>query len=160
MDAFEGLAAGELEGSEYRRVKTEVILLNKPYGAVEAWVWEWKGQVDPARKIPSGDWMDVERPPQNPDFTLLGAGALPVFLVAATGVEWVKERVVSNPEASHLGAALFCLILFYATPLLGIMAARVGEKRRERWRLLRWLSCVACTLGLIAGFLMIGVSPR
>ena len=63
LDEFEGLAAGEMEGSEYRRVKTEVILLVEPFGSLDAWVWEWKGPFDPSRMIPSGNWQDVELPP-------------------------------------------------------------------------------------------------
>jgi hypothetical protein len=149
LDEFEGLAANELEGSEYRRVKTEVILLNEPYGAVQAWIWEWKGEVDPSRKIPSGDWMDVERAPQNPNFTLLSAGTLPFLFVTAGGVMWVKYRLHIDPDGNHLGITLFSLVLFYATPLLGILAAIAGDKRRERWSWMRHASCLVCVLWLV-----------
>lgn len=56
LDAFEGLSAGEIEGSEYRRVKTLVLTSE---GVIEAWVWEWKGPVDPSRNIKSGDWLEA-----------------------------------------------------------------------------------------------------
>lgn len=156
LDEFEGLAAGELEGSEYRRVKTEVILLEKPYGSVDAWVWEWKGDVNPAKRILSGDWMDVERPPQNPNFTLLSAATLPFLFGTAAGVDWVKDRVLSNPDGDHLVLTLFWLVLFYATPILGIMAANVARQRRERWALLRRLSCFACAMWLVAAIVSMG----
>jgi gamma-glutamylcyclotransferase (GGCT)/AIG2-like uncharacterized protein YtfP len=158
LDEFEGLAANELEGGEYRRVKTEIILLDKPYGAVEAWVWEWKGEVDPSRKIPSGDWMDVEKAPQNPDFTLLSVGALPFLLITAAGVDWVSGRVLSQPEENHLFGVLFWLLVFYTVPVLGILAARAGEKRFERWRPVRWVSCIACTLWIVGGFFSMSIS--
>jgi len=55
LDVFEGLSAGETEGSEYRRVPTEVTDDGK---ATHAWVWEWLGPVDEARLIASGDWLE------------------------------------------------------------------------------------------------------
>jgi gamma-glutamylcyclotransferase (GGCT)/AIG2-like uncharacterized protein YtfP len=58
LDEFEGLAAGELEGGEYRRVKALVTL--EDGDAVEAWVYEWKGSVSEAYVIPEGDWLAAE----------------------------------------------------------------------------------------------------
>ena len=54
LDVFEGLSAGEIEGSEYRRVKTGVINAG---GSTEAWIWEWLGPVREADRIPEGDWL-------------------------------------------------------------------------------------------------------
>jgi len=156
LDEFEGLAANELEGSEYRRVKTEVILLEKPYGVVDAWVWEWKGEVDPSRKVLSGDWMDVERPPQNPNFTLLSAAAVPFLFVTAGGVEEMAKRILSRSDALYLVLLVFSLVLFYTTPFLGIMAAIVAGRRRERWGWLRGMSCFVCAVWLVASVFLIG----
>ncbi|MDB6078944.1 MAG: hypothetical protein JWO82_2691 [Akkermansiaceae bacterium] len=58
LDEFEGLAAGEIEGSEYRRVRATVLLENGD--AIEAWVYEWKGSVSEAYAIPDGDWLRAE----------------------------------------------------------------------------------------------------
>lgn len=58
LDAFEGVSAGEVEGSEYRRVKAEV--QRRGGGTVEAWVWEWIGPVDDSRRVAEGDWLLVE----------------------------------------------------------------------------------------------------
>ncbi len=55
LDVFEGLSAGEVEGSEYRRVLTEVTDGEK---TTHAWVWEWIGPVDETRLIASGDWLE------------------------------------------------------------------------------------------------------
>lgn len=55
LDAFEGLAAGELEGAEYRRVRARVRLADGR--ETEAWVWEWLGPVDEARRVAGGDWL-------------------------------------------------------------------------------------------------------
>lgn len=58
LDAFEGLSAGEIEGSEYRRVKAVVY---RPGGkTVPAWVWEWIGPFDEKTLIGHGDWLAVE----------------------------------------------------------------------------------------------------
>jgi gamma-glutamylcyclotransferase (GGCT)/AIG2-like uncharacterized protein YtfP len=58
LDAFEGLSAGEIEGTEYRRVKTVVF---KPDGStLPAWAWEWIGLIDPSRWIQTGDWLSIE----------------------------------------------------------------------------------------------------
>lgn len=58
LDEFEGLAAGEIEGSEYRRVKATVLQASGE--AVTAWVYEWKGSVSEAYTIPDGDWLKIE----------------------------------------------------------------------------------------------------
>lgn len=67
-------ALDRYEGEEYLRTEIEVRPENgEPrYGFPryeewqgewrKAWIWEWRGEVDPERWIRSGDWMDVERP--------------------------------------------------------------------------------------------------
>ena len=55
LDSFEGVAAGETEDSEYRRVATTV---TRPDGeTLSAWIWEWLGAVDESRRIHDGDWL-------------------------------------------------------------------------------------------------------
>ena len=56
LDVFEGLSAGEIEGSEYRRVKTPVTTAD---GTLTAWAWEWVGPVDESMRIAGGDWLAV-----------------------------------------------------------------------------------------------------
>ena len=56
LDLFEGLSAGEIEGSEYRRVRVTVTG-GEP--DLEAWVWEWLGPVDEAQRIAGGDWLGI-----------------------------------------------------------------------------------------------------
>lgn len=58
LDAFEGLAPGALEGPEYRRVMTRVRMTDGT--GCDAWVWEWRGAVDPGRRIAGGDWLAAE----------------------------------------------------------------------------------------------------
>jgi len=57
LDEFEGISANEIEGAEYRRVRTEVTTGD---GVVVAWSYEWKGPVEESKRIQSGDWLEVE----------------------------------------------------------------------------------------------------
>jgi gamma-glutamylcyclotransferase (GGCT)/AIG2-like uncharacterized protein YtfP len=58
LDTFEGLSAGEMGGSEYRRVKAVV---SRPDGnTLSAWVWEWIGPFDVKDLLAQGDWIAVE----------------------------------------------------------------------------------------------------
>lgn len=56
LDRFEGLSAGEIEGSEYRRVRVAVSGEGEP---VDAWIWEWLGPVDESQRIPGGNWLEA-----------------------------------------------------------------------------------------------------
>ena len=58
LDIFEGLSAGEIEGSEYRRVATTVMQRNSL--PITAWVWEWLGLTDESRRLTDGDWLKEE----------------------------------------------------------------------------------------------------
>jgi gamma-glutamylcyclotransferase (GGCT)/AIG2-like uncharacterized protein YtfP len=58
LDRFEGLSAGEIEGSEYRRVETTVVRQDSQ--SVTAWVWEWLGIVDESQRLADGDWLKEE----------------------------------------------------------------------------------------------------
>ncbi|MES2474933.1 MAG: gamma-glutamylcyclotransferase family protein [Verrucomicrobiota bacterium] len=58
LDVFEGLSAGEIQGSEYRRCKTEVMLHDSR--VMEAWVWEWVGETDESKRLTDGDWLKTE----------------------------------------------------------------------------------------------------
>ncbi len=58
LDTFEGLSAGEIEGSEYRRVKT--VVHRRGGSTLAAWAWEWIGPFDVSSLIPEGDWLAVE----------------------------------------------------------------------------------------------------
>lgn len=58
LDLFEGIAAGETEGSEYRRVLTTVV--QKDSHITSAWVWEWNGPTPESQRIADGDWLKNE----------------------------------------------------------------------------------------------------
>ncbi len=58
LDLFEGLSAGEIQGSEYRRVCIPVV--RQDSRTLTAWVWEWLGITDESQRIPDGDWLKNE----------------------------------------------------------------------------------------------------
>lgn len=58
LDVFEGLSAGEIEGSEYRRVETTVVCQDSQ--TLSVWVWEWLGIVDDSQRLSDGDWLKEE----------------------------------------------------------------------------------------------------
>ncbi len=58
LDVFEGLSAGEMQGSEYRRTQTTVIQKNSY--VLTAWVWEWLGVTEESQRISAGDWLKSE----------------------------------------------------------------------------------------------------
>lgn len=58
LDVFEGLSAGEIEGSEYRRVQTTVV--RRDSQTTRAWVWEWLGGTDESQRLMDGDWLKHE----------------------------------------------------------------------------------------------------
>jgi gamma-glutamylcyclotransferase (GGCT)/AIG2-like uncharacterized protein YtfP len=58
LDVFEGLSAGEIEGSEYRRVQTTV--MQQDSQTLHAWVWEWLGMTDENQRLADGDWLKDE----------------------------------------------------------------------------------------------------
>lgn len=58
LDIFEGLSAGEIEGSEYRRVQTTVVQQDSQ--TLTAWVWEWLGFTDEGQRLADGDWLKTE----------------------------------------------------------------------------------------------------
>lgn len=58
LDIFEGLSAGEIQGSEYRRVPSTVICLDSH--VMTAWVWEWLGITDESQRLADGNWLKTE----------------------------------------------------------------------------------------------------
>jgi gamma-glutamylcyclotransferase (GGCT)/AIG2-like uncharacterized protein YtfP len=127
LDEFEGLAAGEIEGSEYRRVRVEAVQSGHPAEKrVEVWIYEWTGPVEGKNRIKSGDWLDAELPRNDPWFTLLALACL----LGYPGVG-VAAMFLNN---DHEG---FMLSIMGMTPLFAWSAAQMGEQRREVWRSFR-----------------------
>lgn len=126
LDEYEGIAAGETEGREYRRVRVQVTL-DPPIGeSLEAWAWEWRGRIKRSRRIHSGDWIDFVKPRAAPLFTLLGMIPLGCPVAVFLGM----------PNLSGL-VAYFLVICLLLAPVTGIVLIVLADRRREECQLLR-----------------------
>jgi hypothetical protein len=111
---------------------------------VSAWAYEWKGPVDPERKVLSGDWLDVMQPPPPPVFTWVALLATAsIFVTFYVGIRGLIAG--QNWQFALIGA------VFLGSPVIGIPAVLIGNRRRERMNRLRQLSFGICLVfGLIA----------
>ncbi|WP_367873567.1 gamma-glutamylcyclotransferase [Luteolibacter sp. Populi] len=157
LDAFEGLSAGEVEGSEYRRLKVECIIETPTMNdAALVWAYEWTGPVDESRRIPSGDWIEHTLGKLRPVFTLLaavlvgcGMGAQLALFLGMAGVGRHREWAI---------AAVACAA---GGPLLGLGAAIVGGRRGEGLVGLRW-HCIGLSVSMliVAGMMVLVAVSR
>lgn len=112
------------EGAEYERLMSPVHL--KDGGEVEAWLYEYRGEVEGMRELVPADWLSHEEsseagPPSvgcsMATFVLLpvaiGVGSLALWL-EGSGLRWLE----------WLAAGL---------PLLPFFTGRWARKRREKW---------------------------
>lgn len=145
LDEFEGLSAGEIEGSEYRRVKVECIIESAAVDDAEmVWAYEWKGPVDEDRRIPSGDWIQHTVGKIQPAFTLLAAGLAACSVLAQFSffLGWVSR--------SGGGRWMFPLALGCAGigPMLVLGAALAAGRRGEGLVALRW-HCIGLSVSML-----------
>lgn len=151
LDEYEGLPAGEVAGSEYRRVKTVVLDLDGSGRSWEAWVWEWIGPVEPGMLVKSGDWLDVERPRQPPWFTAIAGACLLAFPVCLMKAD---DPMVHRSMTDKLTAVSYGLAAALA-PFAAMAAAYLAGRRRERYP--RTGSVVFCVAILAGVFVILGV---
>ncbi|QJE95292.1 gamma-glutamylcyclotransferase family protein [Luteolibacter luteus] len=147
LDEFEGLAAGEIEGSEYRRVQVPVFLEGIPHEeTIWAWVYEWKGPVDESRRIASGDWLDVAEPGAASAFSwvtiCIAAALMTLFVASAIGLDF-------TPAQTGRAGTWLLVAFIYGAPLVGIMAAALAKRRREGFRRPREIASGFCQVWLL-----------
>lgn len=145
LDEFEGLAAGEIEGSEYRRVKVECVIESAGLNdTAMVWAYEWKGAVEEERRIPSGDWIEHTVGKIQPVFTLLATFVAVCSVLAQFSffLGWV-------PRYGGLGW-VFPLALGSAGigPLLVLGAALIAGRRGEPLVVLRW-HCIGLSVSML-----------
>jgi len=153
LDEFEGLPAGRLEGTEYRRVEgrvMECVVDPERWSGEPAWMWEWRGDGDEARRIASGDWLDEERPPGPPVLTGLGCLSL-AFLPVGYGVlAEIVSAYLTRPGGMIATAGAW--VVAGLTPVVAWTLSGWGERKRERCAALQG---VTKALSLIAGVLIL-----
>ena len=139
LDEFEGLAAGEIEGSEYRRVRVEADLGDDE--ELEVWVYEWKGAFDEDERIQSGDWLAGDSRTGWPMFTVISF--TPVWLLCGLMLVFVtmKDFVGMVPDWAWM-------VLMVGAPVTGLVAGLVGERLKEGSREARQVALVICVIWL------------
>ncbi len=153
LDGYEGLAEGEIQGSEYRRVVAGVHSADFPGFPRGAWVWEWIGPIDRERMIVSGDWMDVEQPRRAPWFTAISGICLlafPAGIVMGAAVSYSGSALEEIAEVMFLIGALL-------SPFLAFWAGYLANRRREGMEGVRMaifiFAMVAGTLAVIVALM-------
>jgi gamma-glutamylcyclotransferase (GGCT)/AIG2-like uncharacterized protein YtfP len=149
LDEFEGLAAGEIEGSEYRRVKVEALLGDEE--ELEVWVYGWKGSFNEDERIQSGDWLAADSRTGWPMFTILSL--MPVWLLCALMLVLVTMRDFADRVPGWAW-----MVLMTGAPVTGLVAGLLGERLKEGSREARQVSLVVCViwLAVIVGGLLPG----
>lgn len=148
LDEFEGLAAGEIEGSEYRRVRVEAFAGDEE--GLEVWVYEWKGAFNEDERIQSGDWLAADSRTGWPMFTILSL--MPVWLLCA-----LMLVVVTMKDFVEMVPGWAWAILMTGAPVTGLVAGLVGERLKEGSREARQISQVVCVIWLV--LLIAGLLP-
>ncbi len=143
LDEYEGLAAGEVEGSEYRRTMVTVYQSDFPDASWNAWVWEWTGPVDREKIVTSGDWMDVEQPRQAPWFTATAGICLLGFPVGI--VMSALTRYYGSAAADVVRNVLSMGVLL--SPFTALWATYLAKRRRERAEVARIMIFVFAFMG-------------
>ena len=139
LDEFEGLAAGEIEGSEYRRVRVEANAGD--HEVMEVWVYEWKGAFNEDERIQSGDWLAGESRTRWPMFTILSF--TPVWLLCALVLVFAAQG-----DFVRLVPDWTWLALTITAPLTGLVAGLVGDHLNESSGEARQVSRVICVIWL------------
>ncbi len=132
LDEYEGLAAGEVEGSEYCRTRMKAYPIGSQNAWGEAWVWQWLGEVDEKRVVESGDWMDFEHPRPAAWFTCVALGCLVAFFVFLLNVPDPHSRSRPLTPMDRLTAQLV-----FGSPVVAFLIAWFAGRRREKWQPLR-----------------------
>ncbi len=115
------------DGILHRRERT-VYPEGRRNAAWTAWVWEWEGDATGLRVLPTGDWLDIERPRRPPFLTLIALfcfPGLPAGLVAGD---------VSFGRWDYM---IPSLLIF--SPVLACIATKLGQDLREKWEPLRYV---------------------
>ncbi|WP_052573039.1 gamma-glutamylcyclotransferase family protein [Haloferula sp. BvORR071] len=148
LDEFEGLAAGEIEGSEYRRTQVECVVETADGGRAEmVWAYVWKGEVDESKEVPGGDWLAHTGGRPFPTFTLLA-----VFMIV--GIVFAQISFFFHIPSPFTWSLMLGAITswIFAGPLLALAAVFFAGKRGEGWAPIRW----QCT-GLAVSTLLVSL---
>lgn len=158
IDDREGVPAGATHGEEYERRKIRVLRKAEVEATwaeipaeVETWAWIWRKPVDDLEEIPSGDWLDVERPRQPSWFT--GLGCLGLLAIPIGGFAGLKAL---EGISVVIDGDMAVFILFLIAGLGGFGAGIFALRRRERGGFLQVLALTGGLLWLVIAILALG----
>ncbi|WP_035604705.1 gamma-glutamylcyclotransferase [Haloferula sp. BvORR071] len=130
LDAFleyEGLEGGAVDGKDCRMVETAVRASPMSVIGWDVQLWAWTGSVEEAELVPSGDWIDLERPGERNLFSWLAAAC-------ALTMPGIAVTTAFVPDLPFEEAFIVCATL---APIAGWFAIYFASRRRERWETLR-----------------------
>ena len=128
LDEFEGHSASGTRGGEFHRKRVPVEL-GKYFReeTAEAWVYEWGGPVGKAKRISSGDWLDIGKQARFRWGTLLiFLSGLCLFVQFLTG--FYEPAAGGWPRVTEEQIRQAVL---HGTTFSGIFGAAMAEYRRE-----------------------------
>jgi gamma-glutamylcyclotransferase (GGCT)/AIG2-like uncharacterized protein YtfP len=142
-------AQGASSGGLYLRQQVPVVIFGIPdEEIIHAWAYVWSGGVGGAVAIPSGDWLDAEKPLNTPVLTLAAAFLILAFLAGTVALIYY----LMGASASGLNGRLVALC-FAMLPLGSLLFCHAANRKREQWVVLRsWLQGVAFVLLILALF--------
>ncbi|WP_035604708.1 gamma-glutamylcyclotransferase [Haloferula sp. BvORR071] len=140
MLGYETEAGGLITVTDFRLSQVDVHPLNLGQAPWQASVWEWTGSPAAARLVPNGDWLDWASPRQAPLCTIIAVLCLlssPLGFLALGSFSARMSDLWMDMTHEPIMATIVFLIILEAP--VGLYAAWLGQRRRERWQGLRRL---------------------
>lgn len=129
--AVELPASGEGNGA-IRKVLAKVRPHNLGQAEIDAWIWEWTGSTDGAALVRERDWLERCIPRQAPFLTAIAMICLLCPLAGIVFLAFLASRGV--PLGSWRDAVGVIVGLGMLSPVAGLGAVFLADRRRERWR--------------------------
>jgi gamma-glutamylcyclotransferase (GGCT)/AIG2-like uncharacterized protein YtfP len=140
---------------DFHQVLLEVIPHHQGREPVQAWGWKWTGPEEGYPVVESGDWQDREM--SSPWCTWIAFVCmlfLPVGYVAAT----ILARSVGGTKGIWLGSG--CAALAFLSPIAGVIAALLGNWRRESASTMRGILLPLLTIAAIPALIALVILLR
>jgi gamma-glutamylcyclotransferase (GGCT)/AIG2-like uncharacterized protein YtfP len=140
-------AEGAFQGGRYRRQQVPVSIPGNDE-AIYAWAYVCGNGVGAAVAIPSGDWLDAEKPRNTPILTQAAVFLVLAFLAGTVAL----VHYLTGDGGGELNGRLVA-VCFAMLPLGTLLFCHAANRKREQWVVLRrWLQGVAFVLLILVLF--------